>query len=126
SSMLNAQLFVMFHASLVTFFSSHRLVIVLLIGILTPGIGALCAWLYTGLAFSFFLLRSLRFAILPEVTASFQPDQRRKRIHFLLVIVLLSLFLSYFLIIEPDYSQVSSSPSTTLGLGMAQGDTVEA
>ncbi|KAG0081783.1 hypothetical protein BGZ93_002626, partial [Podila epicladia] len=47
-------------------------------------------FLYTGAATGFFLLRSLRYVILPEASAgTVQAPQRKRRIHFLICLSVL-------------------------------------
>jgi protein transport protein YIF1 len=83
------------------------LVCVVLASFVAPGWGPLVLWAYTSITFSFFILRSLKFAILPESFSGFFPEEKRKRIHFLLVVAFLQLFFSYFLIVQPSTFLVS-------------------
>lgn len=66
------------------------------------------AFAYVSIALIFFVLRSLRHTIIPEGASTLSNAQRRKRIHFLLGIALLQIFLSYLLISRSYKSSESS------------------
>jgi YIF1 len=66
------------------------------------------AWIYLSLAYGTFLLRTLRFALLPDAT-SHQSGLRRKRFQFMLLMVAFQFFISYFLLIIPSPLKVTPS-----------------
>ena len=103
--------------------SSSSLVLTLLTGLIFPGSVTLGVWAYLSCSYAFFMvgprvcaptcdtspplcasqLRSLRQSILPE-TSTLQGthrDTRKRRIYFLLVVVLIQFVFSYFLIVQP-------------------------
>ncbi|KAI8981101.1 YIF1-domain-containing protein [Pilobolus umbonatus] len=68
--------------------------------ILGTGYGSWLVFFYTGMSMSFFLLRSMRYVILPDAAAgpSTLNPQRKRRMWFLLTIAALQIFYMFFLI----------------------------
>ena len=79
----------------------------------SPNILIYIGWLYIGIAYATFLLRSLKHALLPD-TPGFHSPIRRKRLNFLLLMVAIQFILSSFLIVIPSRSEVLISKMPVL------------
>jgi hypothetical protein len=77
------------------------LVCSLLAGFFGSSIAKYCMFTYCSIAMTFFLLRSLRHAVLPENDrqVSLVPEHRRRRINFLFIIVAAQIVASFFLLV---------------------------
>ncbi|GBC08728.1 hypothetical protein RclHR1_08340014 [Rhizophagus clarus] len=75
-------------------------IITLLVGLIAPFWIVIAAFIYTVAANGFFLLRSLRYVVLPDttITNTVNIPQRQRRIHFLFLVAALQFVFMYFLI----------------------------
>lgn len=80
------------------------LCLILLAGFVWPKYGPLVVWVYFGISYAVFLLRSLKYVLFPESMNGLFGEQRKNRVYFMLIVVFIQTAFSYCLIIEPKWS----------------------